>query len=87
MVKFMGADVTAGVPYIPLVAGLVTVTGTVPAVAIALCGILAMTSPELSNVVVMATPLNFTTAPDAKFAPSTVSEKPGSPCVALLGES
>jgi len=56
--------------------GLLTVTGTVAALAIAEAGMFASTLVELTTVVASATPLNVTTAPVAKFAPSTSSWNP-----------
>jgi hypothetical protein len=69
----------------PPVAGLVTVTGTVWAVAIAACGIMAVTWPALSGVVVICVPLKVTNAPEPKLLPSTFNGKAGPPAVALGG--
>ena len=50
--KFMAAEVTGGVPYRPPVPGLVTVTGTVPALVMADAGIVAVTFEDPPEVVV-----------------------------------
>jgi len=90
IVKFIGAGVAAEVPppyNPPGVPGFVTVTGTVPAVATALAGIVALTCTVLSNVVVIAEPLKFTTAAELKFVPSTVSGNCELPAAVLGGLS
>ena len=90
MVKFAADEVAAEVPppYVPPgTAGLVTVTGTTPAVMIALLGICAVTTPALIHEVVMAAPLKLTTALLPKFAPFTVNTKATLPWLALLGIS
>ena len=69
----------------PPVAGLVTVTGTVWAVAIAACGIMAVTWPELFHVVDICALLNVTTACEPKLAPMTCNEKAAPPAVAFGG--
>lgn len=66
-------------------AGFVTVTVAVPAVAISAAAIAAVSCVELMNVVVLATPLNFTTDVDMKPAPFTVKVKAAPPAVALGG--
>ncbi len=68
-------------------AGLVTVTLKVPAVAMSAARIVAVTCVALTNVVVFAVPLKFTTAPETKFVPFTVSVNPAPPATALVGES
>jgi hypothetical protein len=68
-------------------AGLVTVTGNVPAVAMAVAGIAAVTCVELTNVVVAAVPLKFTTEVLMKPVPFTVRVKAAPPAVALEGDS
>ena len=78
--KVMGMDVAGEVPppYIPPgVPGLVTVTGTLPEVAIAEFGMVAVSLVVPPEVVVMAVPLKFTTALPLKFVPVTTREKPG----------
>ena len=66
-------------------AGFVTATFTVPAVAISAAAIAAVTWVALTNVVVLAAPLNFTTAPETKPVPVTVSVKAAPPALALGG--
>src|SRR5579872_1429562 len=76
MVKFIGADVTAVVPppySPPEVAGLVTVTGTMPVDISAEAGTVAWSLVELTTVVVNARPLKLMTAWEAKLVPSTSS--------------
>lgn len=69
----------------PLTAGFVTVTGTVPAVIIELCGMLAVTTPELTQAVVIFWFAKLTTAPEVKLEPLTVNMKAAPPAVALAG--
>ena len=79
MVKGMPAEVP------PPGAEFVTVTLAVPAVAMSVAAIAAVSCVELTNVVVFAIPLNFTTEVEAKPAPFTVSVKAAPPAVALGG--
>ena len=67
-------------------AGFVTVTLAVPAVAISAAVIAAVTCVALTNVVVLAAPLNFTTDVDTNPVPFTVRVKAAPPAVALVGE-
>src|SRR5260370_39092314 len=67
-------------------AGVVTNTLTLPAMAISAAVIAAVSCLSLTNVVVFATPLKFTTDVVTKFPPFTVSAKPAPPTVALEGE-
>jgi len=67
-------------------AGFVTVTVAVPAVAISAAVIAAVNCVALTNVVVLAAPLNFTTDVDSKPVPFTVRVKAAPPAVALVGE-
>jgi hypothetical protein len=67
-------------------AGLVTITVAVPAVAISAAVIAAVNCVALTNVVVLATPLNFTTEVDTNPVPLTVRVKAAPPAVALVGE-
>jgi hypothetical protein len=67
-------------------AGFVTVTVAVPAVAISAAVIAAVNCVALTNVVVLAAPLNFTTEVDSKPVPFTVRVKAAPPAVALVGE-
>jgi len=67
-------------------AGFVTVTVAVPAVAISVAVIAAVNCVALTNVVVLAAPLNFTTEVDSKPVPFTVRVKAAPPAVALVGE-
>ena len=78
-------DTEADVP--PPGAGFVTVTVAVPAVAISAAVIAAVRCVALTNVVVLAAPLNFTTDVETKPVPFTVREKAEPPAVALVGES
>src|SRR4030095_15012844 len=67
--------------------GFATVTCAVPAVAMSLAGIAAVSCVALTNVVVRAVPFHCTTEPETKLLPFTVSVNAGPPAVALLGES
>src|SRR5919201_621245 len=67
--------------------GLATVTDGVPAVAISVFGIAAVSWVALPNVVVRFAPFQRTTAPFTKFVPFTVSVNPGPPAVAVFGDS
>jgi hypothetical protein len=58
----------------------------VPAVAISTAAIAAVSWVPLTNVVVLAAPLNFTTDVDTKPVPFTVNVNPAPPAVALVGE-
>jgi hypothetical protein len=71
---------------VPPGAGFVTVTLTVPAVAISAAVIAAVNCVALANVVVLAAPFNFTTDVDTKPVPLTVRVKAAPPAVALAGE-
>ena len=71
---------------IPPGAGFVTVTLTVPAVAISAAVIAAVNCVALANVVVLEAPLNFTSDVDTKPVPVTVRVKAAPPAVALVGE-
>src|SRR5207249_4095663 len=68
-------------------AGLLTVTGLLPAVAIAAALIVALTCVALSSVVVWATPSKWITEPLMKFVPVTVSVKAASQAGGLVGGS
>src|SRR5260370_20065733 len=59
---------------------------SVPAEAMSLAGIAAVTCVALANVVVRFEPLTWTVAPFTKFEPLAVSVKAGPPAVAVLGE-
>jgi len=72
---------------IPGVPGLVTVTGTVPAVARSEAAIVAVNWFPLTWVVVWAAPLKFTTAVAEKLDPLTVKTNAGVPWLVLLGAS
>ena len=67
-------------------AGFVTVTVAVPAVAISAAMIDAVSCVALTNAVVLAVPLNFTTDVDTKPVPFTVRVKAAPPAVAPVGE-
>lgn len=60
---------------VPPGAGFVTVTLTLPAVARSAAGIVAERLVALMNFVASAFPLKFTTDPDTKFVPESVSVK------------
>src|SRR5262245_24119930 len=75
-------------PYGPpgvLLPGLVTVTATVPAVAIAEAGIATVGGFMAGRVVACAPPFQFTTGLVLKLLPLTDKVKPGSPFFAVLG--
>src|SRR6516225_8531349 len=80
MVKFTAFDVP------PAGAGLVTVTGTVPAEAMAAAGMAAVNCVEVTTVVAGVVPPKLTTEAATKFVPLTISVKPALPAVALIGE-
>jgi hypothetical protein len=67
-------------------AGLVTVTGTVPAEAMAAAGMAAVNCVALTNVVVRVVPPKLTNEVDTKFVPLTVRVKAEPPVAALFGE-
>jgi hypothetical protein len=67
--------------------GFVTVTAGVPAVATSLARIDAVSCVALTNVVVFAVPLNFTTELLTKFVPFTVSVRAPDPAATVDGES
>jgi hypothetical protein len=66
-------------------AGFVTVTGTVPVAATSIAGIMARSVVLEMKVVVAASPLKFTTEPEMKFAPFTVSVKSELPAGVEVG--
>ena len=66
-------------------AGLVAVTGNVPAVATSAVLIVPVSLVELLKVVVRAEPFQFTVAPFTKPVPLTVRENEAAPSVLLLG--
>lgn len=80
-VKLVAVDVP------PPGAGFVTVTPSVPAVAMSAAVIEAVTWVALTNVVVRALPLNFTLEEGTNPVPFTVRVKPAPPAVALVGDS
>jgi len=67
-------------------AGLVAVTGNVPAVATSAALIVPVIFVELLKVVVRAEPFQFTVAPFTKPVPLTVRLNEAAPSVLLLGE-
>ena len=92
IMKVMGLEVSAMVPPlpykpVPAVAGLVTVTVTLPEVAMADAGIATVSWLLLTNVVlaVCAAPFQFTTAFAPKLLPLTVRVNALPPAVALGG--
>ena len=70
-----------------VVPGLIAVTWAVPAAAMSLAGMAALTCVALTKVVERAAPFQFTVAPETKLLPLTVSVKAAPPAVALAGES
>ena len=62
-----------------------TVTEALPAAAIRVAGIKAVSWVALTKVVVSGAPFHCATAPDAKALPFTVSVKAGPPAVAEFG--
>ena len=85
--RMLGIIPMADIVPMPGLPGFVTVTGIVPAVAMADAGIVAINWFGVKKVVVCCTPLKFTVAPDAKLLPLIVSVIPGPPACALSGES
>src|SRR5689334_6677090 len=67
--------------------GFLTLTGTVPCVAMSAAAMAAVTRVALTNVVAREAPFQSTLLPATKLVPSTVSVKAGPPAVALLGVS
>ena len=66
--------------------GFTTLTCAVPAAAMSLAGIAAVTRVALTNVVVRAVPFHCTTDPETESLPFAVSVNAGPPAVALLGD-
>src|SRR3984893_1733790 len=81
IVKVSGFDVP------PPRAGLNTVTGTVPELAMSIAGTAAVNCAALMNVVVSATPFHCTTDPLTKLLPFTVSVNVALPTAAKFGAS
>lgn len=79
MLKFEGADAP------PPGAGLLTMTGGVPALAMSAAVTAIVTCDALTKVTVLAAPLNVPVAPLTKFEPLMVSVKAAPPAVALAG--
>src|SRR5713226_4279230 len=71
----------------PGVPGLVTVTGTVPGVAMAVAGIVAVSWLPVTRVVVCFVPFQLMAAFVAKLLPLTVNVNWGSPEFAVFGTS
>ena len=65
--------------------GLLTVMLAVPAEAMSLAGMEAVSFVALLKVVVRSDPFHRTVAPETKLEPLTVRAKPGSPASAELG--
>ena len=61
--------------------GFTTLTCAVPAAAMSLAGIAAVSCVALTNVVVRAAPFHCTTEPETKLLPLTVSVNAGPPAV------
>lgn len=70
----------------PAGAGLLTVTLNAPDAAMSAAEMAAVTCVALTKVVVLATPLKFTTVDVLKFVPFTVSVNPAPPFTSLDGE-
>ena len=91
--KFTAMEVAAVVPPlpygppVPATAGFVTVTGTVPEVAMAEAGMSAVSCLAVTNVVVKFVPFHFTIEPDAKLVPLTVIMNAGPPAFVLSGDN
>lgn len=66
-------------------AGFVTVTFALPAVEMSAAEIVAVTCVELTKVVALATPFQFTMVVSLKLVPLTVSAKVAPPAVAEVG--
>jgi len=79
-VKLIGLDVP------PPGNGLKTVTGKFPTAAISLARICAVNWVALTNAVVRAAPLKWTTELLSKFMPLTVNVNAGSPAVLLVAD-
>ena len=67
-------------------AGLTTVTSAVPAEAMSVAEMFAVTSIALTKNVVRLTPFHCTVEPGTKFVPNTVKANPAPPAVAELGD-
>src|SRR5213594_3310464 len=65
--------------------GLKTVTAALPALAMSLCGIEAVSWPALTKVVERSAPFQRTTDVEMKLLPLTVSVKPAPPAMAEVG--
>src|ERR1700682_1921963 len=74
-------------PPVPGVPGLVTLTGTMPGVAMAVAGIVAVSWFPVTRVVVCFEPFQLMTAFVAKLLPLTVNVNWGAPEFAVLGTS
>ena len=68
-------------------AGFMTVIDAVPAVAISVAKIVAVTCVPLLNVVALGDPLKFTVEVEIKFVPFTINENVAPPAVVALGVS
>jgi hypothetical protein len=66
--------------------GFITPTARLPAVAMSLDGMAAVSCVALTNVVVRFEPFTWTTDPLTKFEPLAVSVNADPPAVAVLGE-
>jgi hypothetical protein len=66
--------------------GFITPTARLPAEAMSLAGIAAVSCVALTNVVVRFAPFTWTVDPLTKFEPLAVSVNAGPPAVAVLGE-
>ena len=91
MVKFIGVDVADAVPpepYMPPAAwpGLVTVTATVPGVAMADAGTAVVSCLPVTYVVPCFEPFQLTVASELKLLPLTVNVNAAPPDCALGGE-
>ena len=68
-------------------AGFITLTGTIPPLAISAAVIAAVSIVLLTMVVGRVKPFHCTTEVETKFVPTTVRVNAGSPAVSLLGDN
>ena len=77
----------AGFEVPPPGVGLTTVTEAVPALAMSVARMGAVSREPLTKVVVRGLPFHFTTAPETKPVPFTVSANPAEPGLTASGTS
>jgi hypothetical protein len=78
-------ETTRGNEFDMLPPGLMTLTVTVPGVAMSLAGIEAVSCNALTKVVVRSAPFHLMVEPETKLDPLTVRGKPGPPALAIVG--